>query len=196
MNPFEPDIARFEAHDRTHPPPPGATVFVGSSTIRLWRTLKRDFPGLAIIQRGFGGSEFSDLVEFARRIITPYRPRAVVIYSGENDVGAHRRPADIEVQVDALLRILRMDCGPIPVHVISIKPSPARWPIIARIRETNARIAARAVPGSGVHFENVFDAMLDASGQPRGEYFMKDGLHLSPAGYGLWRELLAPRLAG
>ncbi len=196
MNPFDADIARFEAHDRAHPPPLGATVFAGSSTIRLWRTLKRDFPERPIIQRGFGGSEYSDLVEFARRIITPYRPRAVVMYSGENDVGAHRRPADIAVQVDMLLRIIRMDCGPIPVHVISIKPSPARLAVFDRIRETNARLAERATPGSGVHFENVFDAMLDEAGQPRMEYFMADGLHLSSAGYARWRELLGPRLVG
>src|ERR1700690_91080 len=70
---WEPEIAAFEASDRTNPPPKGCIVFVGSSSIRLWSTLQIDFPGLPVVNRGFGGSEIADSVNLAERIITKYQ---------------------------------------------------------------------------------------------------------------------------
>src|SRR5579859_3047551 len=56
---WEKDIAAFEASDRTNPPPKDCIVFVGSSSIRFWSSLKEDFPGLPVVNRGFGGSELA-----------------------------------------------------------------------------------------------------------------------------------------
>jgi len=85
---WEPDIQRFEAADRISRRGPGAVVFVGSSSIRMWETLEADFPGLPVLNRGFGGSELSDVVQFADRIVVPYKPRVVVVYAGDNDLAA------------------------------------------------------------------------------------------------------------
>src|SRR5688572_5486143 len=71
---WEKDIAAFEAMDRTNPPPKGAVLFVGSSSIRFWTNIARDFPNLKVISRGFGGSHLSDVTHFADRIIIPYQP--------------------------------------------------------------------------------------------------------------------------
>jgi hypothetical protein len=38
------------------PPPKGGIIFTGSSSIRMWTSLKEDFPGLPVLNRGFGGS--------------------------------------------------------------------------------------------------------------------------------------------
>ena len=85
---WEADIARFEAQDRANPPRPGSIVFVGSSSIRMWATLDRDFPGLPVLNRGFGGSEAGDVAQFADRIVVPYKPPVVVFYAGDNDLAA------------------------------------------------------------------------------------------------------------
>ena len=45
---FEPDIAAFEAEDARVRRMPGAVVFVGSSSIRLWSGLHEDFPGTVL----------------------------------------------------------------------------------------------------------------------------------------------------
>src|SRR5580765_193556 len=79
---WEPEIAAFEASDKTNPPPKDCILFVGSSSIRMWTTLKQDFPGLPVVNRGFGGSELADSVKLAERIILPYHPRQVIIYAG------------------------------------------------------------------------------------------------------------------
>ena len=72
------------------PPQKGGIVFVGSSTIRRWDTAAY-FPDLKIINRGFGGSELADAVRYVDRIVIPYEPRLVVVYSGDNDISGGRR---------------------------------------------------------------------------------------------------------
>ena len=79
-------IASYQAGDLTNSPPRGCIVFVGSSSIRLWTNMAADFPGFPVVNRGFGGSQLADSVNFADRIITPCAPRQVVIYAGGNDI--------------------------------------------------------------------------------------------------------------
>src|SRR6202521_3646655 len=92
---WEPDIARFEAQDRANPPRPGSIVFVGSSSIRMWATLDRDFPGVPVLNRGFGGSEAGDVAHFAERSVLPYKPPVVIFYAGDNDLAAGKTPTRV-----------------------------------------------------------------------------------------------------
>src|SRR4051812_12787153 len=54
---WEKDIRAFEAADRTSPPPKGAVLFIGASSVRRWTTLAEDFPEVKVSNRGFGGSQ-------------------------------------------------------------------------------------------------------------------------------------------
>src|ERR1700727_2542217 len=81
---WESSIREFESHDKVNPPTPGVIVFVGSSSIRFWRTLETDMAPLDVINRGFGGSEMSDVAQYANRVVVAYKPRAVVVYAGDN----------------------------------------------------------------------------------------------------------------
>ncbi len=85
---WEKEISAFEQADRTSPPPKGALLFIGSSTIRLWKTLTQDFPNHTVINRGFGGSQIADSTHFAERIIFPYQPRMILLRAGGNDIHA------------------------------------------------------------------------------------------------------------
>jgi hypothetical protein len=89
---WESEIAAFEAADRANPPPTGAILFVGSSSIRLWKTLSEGFPDHTVIRRGFGGSLIAESTAFADRIIVPYRPKMIFLYAGDNDVAAGKSP--------------------------------------------------------------------------------------------------------
>src|SRR5437762_11176569 len=66
---WETEIKAFEAADKTNPPPTGAIVFAGSSSIRLWKDLAQDFAEFKISQRGYGGSEIHDVTAFGNRIV-------------------------------------------------------------------------------------------------------------------------------
>jgi lysophospholipase L1-like esterase len=81
-----------------------------------------------------------------------------------------------------------------PVAFIAVKPSLARWAMVEKVRETNRLVQRLAESDSLVRYLDVFTPMLDASGRPRPELFQPDGLHLTPAGYLVWREVVAPAL--
>src|SRR3954465_10740978 len=92
---WEPEIRAFQQADRMSPPAPGGILFAGSSSIRLWTTLRDDFRGLPVLNRGFGGSQIREGTAFADRIVIPYRPSLIVFYCGSNDVVAGRAVPDV-----------------------------------------------------------------------------------------------------
>src|SRR5688500_12800475 len=82
---WEKAIAAYEEADKKDPPAKGGVLFIGSSTIRMWRSLSSDFPGHNVINRGFGGSQIVDSTHFAERLIFPHEPKMVVLRAGGND---------------------------------------------------------------------------------------------------------------
>ena len=104
---WEKDIAAFEASDRTNPPPKGSVLFIGSSSIRLWKSLAADFPDLKVINRGFGGSHIPDTTHFAERIIFPYEPSKIVLYAGDNDIAGGRSPEQVFADFKELVEKVR-----------------------------------------------------------------------------------------
>lgn len=191
---WEPDIAAFEAQDKATPPTRGDIVFIGSSSIRMWTTLAADFPGLPVVNRGFGGSEIRDSTRYAKRILARHKPRLVVMYAGDNDLMAGRTPRQVEKDFIAFVTRVRQDNPGVQVLYIAIKPSPSRAQLLDAVRDANKRVARAAAELKGVDFVDVFTPMLDAAGQPRAELFLEDMLHMNPAGYALWARLVAPYL--
>ena len=191
---WEPAIAAFEASDRTTPPLTGEIVFVGSSSIRLW-DVQRYFPDLKIINRGFGGSQLSDTVRYAERIVIPYKPRIVVVYAGDNDIYAGLTSEQVAISFEQFVRIVRAKLPGVRIVFIGIKPSLQRWDVIERMRLANEMIRAYAEHDDNIAFLDVDNAMLGWDERPRPDLFVADGLHLTPAGYELWSALLRPLLA-
>jgi lysophospholipase L1-like esterase len=189
---FEAEIRAFEAADRASPPPLGGVVFVGSSSIKNWNDVAADFPGVPILNRGFGGSTLADVVYYADRTVLRYRPHIVVLYAGDNDLAEGRTPARVLDDYRAFVARLRSSLPGTRLAYVSVKPSPSRRAYIERMRETNQRILAEIARDNLQTFVDVFSPMLDANGRPRAELFLADSLHMTRAGYLLWRALLAP----
>lgn len=189
---FAPEIRAFAHVDSVTPPPANAVLFVGSSSIRFWETLGTDFPGVPVINRGFGGSRMDDLLRYADRIVLPYRPRAIVFYEGDNDLADGRTPARIAGDVAEFLSLVRRQLPGTRVVCLAVKPSPSRWTLVNQMRETNALIEAIVERDTAARFVDVFTPMLGANGRPRPELFRDDSLHMTRAGYELWRDLLRP----
>jgi lysophospholipase L1-like esterase len=191
---WEREIAAFEAADKTNPPPTGAILFVGSSSIRLWKSLAEDFKGIPVINRGFGGSQMADSVFYADRIVLPYRPRQIVVYAGDNDLAAGKTPHAVLSDFQALVAKVHGALPETRICFLSIKPSPARWTLVERMREANRLIAEYARATNGLAFIDVFTPMLGEDGQPRPELFAADKLHLNETGYRLWSSTVRPYL--
>lgn len=190
---WENDMQRFAAEDARSPPPRGGVVFTGSSSIRLWDTLAQDFPGVPVINRGFGGSELRDSTWYADRTIVRYAPRQVLIYAGDNDLNSGRSPQQLQADFIAFVERVRRDLPKAKIAYISTKPSPSRAQLLPVQREANALIQAEA-RRLGVDYIDVFTPMLDASGQPNGALFVEDRLHMNAAGYDIWQRVIAPYL--
>lgn len=187
---FAPEIAAFEASDRRQPPARGGIVFVGSSSIRMWDDLAADFPGEPVLNRGFGGSTLPDVTYYAPRIVLPYRPRLVVLYAGDNDIAAGHTPRQVLADYESFVRELHDALPATRLVFISIKPSPSRWELAGQMREANALIAEAIAHDSLATYVDVFTPMLGPSGRPRPELYRADSLHMTRAGYALWRERL------
>lgn len=186
------DIAAFQAADRAHPPAPGAVLFIGSSSIRLWTSLATDFPEVRTLNRGFGGSEIADATYFADRIVAPYHPRAIVMYAGDNDIEAGHSPQQVRDDFAAFVRKARTADPGVPIAFIAIKPSMARQALLPKIRAANALVKAYAATEKDVAYLDVFTPMLGEDGQPQSKWFIQDGLHMNRSGYELWIGIVRP----
>jgi lysophospholipase L1-like esterase len=191
---WEKAIEAFEQKDQEHRPPKNAIVFVGSSSIRLW-DLAKFFPDLEVINRGFGGSELADSARYASRIVVPYQPRIVVLYAGDNDIGAGKTPDRVFGDFKDFVKAVHTPLPLAKIIYLSIKPSIFRWKLVGRMREANSLIEEYCKHGDGLVYLDVGTPLLGPDGKPRAELFRGDGLHLNEKGYVLWTSLLRPFIA-
>jgi lysophospholipase L1-like esterase len=184
---YQDEFRSFAAEEQRGAVPDRPIVFYGSSSIRLWSTLARDFAGLPVINRGFGGSTLEECAALVDQFVARVKPRAIVLYAGDNDLDQGASPEAVLTRFEQFAGAVRMRLGWTPIVFVSIKPSPARFWNAAKIGKANALIAqAISQRWREAQFVDIFDPMLDGSGGPRPELFTEDGLHMNAAGYALW----------
>lgn len=193
-NAFEKEILAFEAKDKTNPPPKDAILFLGSSSIRMWKTLAQDFPRYRVINRGFGGSQIADSIYFADRIVLPYAPPVIVFYAGGNDINAGKSAATVFNDFKTFVAKVREKLPATKIAYISIAPNPARWSQIDRIREANKLIRDYTAKQKGLSFIDVHSQMLGADGQPKPDIYLADKLHMNEKGYAIWTRIVGEYL--
>ena len=193
-NRWEPEIEAFERADKTNPPPQHAILFVGSSSIRIWPDLQQDFPGHTVFKRGFGGSELSDAVAFADRIVTPYKPKLILLYEGDNDIAAGKSPERIFSDFKAFVHKVRAALPDTRIAYIAVKPCPSRKKFLPEVRATNRLIREYTEKHKDLSFIDIYTPMLNPDGSLRPELFQKDYLHMNKKGYAVWVSVITPLL--
>jgi lysophospholipase L1-like esterase len=185
---YEEEVRSIESRHEPHSTSGRAVAFYGSSSIRLWSSLAADLGDPRIVNLGFGGSTLAACAHYFERLVVPRRPGSMVLYAGDNDLGDGRSPVDVLGSFRELTRKLDIHLGPIPLAFISIKPSPARGPLIDSIRAANEMVRRELTLRPNTRYVDVFGPMLGTEGRPRREFYAEDGLHLSSDGYRLWAE--------
>jgi lysophospholipase L1-like esterase len=193
-NRWEPAIQKFEAADSAHPPATGGIVFIGASSIARWTTIAQSFPDLAVVNRGFGGSELADSTRYATRVVVPHAPRIVVLYAGENDLNRGVTPEAIGADFDAFSRVIHTSLPSTRIVVIGLKPSLLRWKLRDGMHQTNTLIRTRCGKDPQCTYVDPWPFMIGAKGEPKPEFFVEDGLHMTPEGYKAWTAMLRPHL--
>ena len=166
-------------------------LFIGSSTMERWTTLAADFPSVQVTNLGMGGTQYPYLVEHAKAWAKSYPADEIVIYSGDNDIAENVDPKTIAENFQKTVSILHAQLPHAHITVISIKPSPDRWPKAKEIRAANKEIAEVASHFDFVSILNIFPKMLTATGEPQKELFLPDGVHMNQMGYEIWKNALA-----
>ena len=185
---FEADILAFETEDKASPPPEGAIVITGSSSVRRWHpTMEEDLVPLTVIPRGFGGSTMEDALYWIDRVAIAYKPRAVVVYEGDNDTGRYQvPPAKIAEQFETIVAKIHAALPQTRVYVLSVKPSVSRWATWPEAVKTNELLQAIAAKNDLVTYIDVATPMLLANGDVMTDIFVEDNLHLNAKGYEIW----------
>ena len=191
---FAGEIRAFAEYDRKNTPPKGAVLFVGSSSIRMWATVT-SFPQWTVINRGFGGSQITDVLHYFDHVVTPYDARAIVFYAGDNDVAEGRTPEQVCDSFSEFVQRVRVRQATVPIFFLAIKPSAARWHMWPQAQRANELVRDYCGRGPHLHYVDVASILLGADGRPDPSLYMPDALHLNEAGYAAWTRLLTRVLA-
>jgi lysophospholipase L1-like esterase len=192
--PFWDDVQAFKAQDSLNPPPKGAILFIGSSSFTRWTDYQSYFPGYTIINRGFGGSTLPDLTRYVDAIVTPYQPKEIVIYCGENDISDSLDSKVVADRFKDLFTAIRARLPDVPIAFISMKPSPSNVYFRHLLTQANQIIKNFLWTQKNTMYIDIFNSMLDAAGNYRMDLFVSDSLHLNAAGYAIMAKAITPDL--
>ncbi|SKA81783.1 Lysophospholipase L1 [Prosthecobacter debontii] len=187
---FAKEISVFEAQ----PADKGGIVFTGSSSIRLWKTLKQDFPDLPVLNRGFGSSVANDLTVYFDTLITRHEPKIIVTYTGSNDINAKLTPEEAFTDYTGFLDQVHTRFPKTRVLLTSVKIGEKRITQIPQVHALNELLKAWSESKDWVQYIDCTSYLADSAGKPIRKYYAADLLHLSPEGYAEWTKILSPIL--
>lgn len=192
--PFAKEIEVFKKQDSVIMPPSGKILMIGSSSFTFWKDVSSFLPGYPFINRGFGGSSLTHLIDYFDDIVKPYRPRQILIYCGENDLGGKVNGDTVFHRFQILFNMIREYDKNVLVTYISMKPSPSRAHLMKDMETGNNKIRNWLDSKTHAQFVDTYHLMLDDSGIPISEIFREDKLHMNEKGYRIWAKAIAPYL--
>jgi lysophospholipase L1-like esterase len=188
---FQKEIEIIAEKENCFSPDQELLLFTGSSSVRMWKDVEAAFPGYHVINNGFGGSHFSDLIYYYDKVIAPYKPDVLFIYEGDNDIASGKKPKSVLKEAKQLIGMIRSDFPETKIVLISPKPSLARWELKEEYKKLNSLLEKYARQTNGVEFADVWEAMVDEEGNVYTDIFVDDNLHLNEKGYAIWEKVMA-----
>lgn len=191
---FSQQIQQYDSLDNVNPPDKNGTVFIGSSSIRMWKDAEKKYKKYNVINRGFGGSQASDANYFFDQLVKKYEPTKIVYYEGDNDVAAGKSPETILDDFKEFVGRVENNFPEARIGFISIKPSPSRWELIDKIQKSNTLIKTYCDQKENLTYIDVFTPMVGENGRPLPELYLQDSLHMTKKGYKIWDKEVTPFL--
>ncbi|MCX6889315.1 MAG: GDSL-type esterase/lipase family protein [Verrucomicrobia bacterium] len=176
------------------PPAPGSVICIGSSHMQLWKGVKEDLAPLTVHNYGIGGSRMTHAADlFIDNLAIPFKPRAVILYEGSNDINAGTQPEEVLANFRKPYGKLHASLPQARLYVLGVVPSPGkRFEKIADLRKTNELLAKECATQPWMKFIDVTEPLIGADGKPREELFKPGDIHMLPAGYAVWKSVIAP----
>ena len=183
---YLPEVKAFETKDSLSMPREGQVLLAGSSTFRLWLTYQQDLKGFPVINRGFGGSQMSDLNFYFDRIVAKYKPKMILVYEGDNDLNAGENPDSVIREFKEFVQMVKTKLPDTKVAFCSIRPSLARVSILDKQSTVNQAIKEFSKHQKKVYFVNIQKEFYLPNGELMTDIFVADKLHLNQKGYEIW----------
>jgi lysophospholipase L1-like esterase len=187
------EIQGIEHREMESPLVTGGILFTGSSSIRLWNTLAEDYPEVELANRGFGGSQISDLIGYFDRVVMPGKPRQIIIYAGTNDINAGESAEQVLADFATLCGMIERALPGTKIALIGAAPNPARWEQREEQQQFNA-MASAYCERMGYDYIDVWTPMMGEDGLPSRDIYVEDKLHMNDAGYAMWQQIVSPYL--
>ena len=193
---YEETILSFEEQDRLNPPPEGAIVLTGSSSIARWNDKAQTaLSPLTVIPRGFGGSIMNDLLYYLDRVALTYKPRAILIYEGDNDTGRDFLPIPmVTEQLKLIITRAHQELPETRIYLMSVKPSIARWDYWSSAQQLSALYQQIANEDPLVFYIDTAKPFLNVDGSVMSDIFIEDDLHLNDLGNAIWGSIIKAAL--
>lgn len=162
--------------------------------MQFWKSAQADLAPLTVRNLGIGGSRMTHAADlFVDNLVIPFKPRAVILYEGSNDINAGTRPEEVLANFQKLHRKLHASLPEARLYVLSVVPSPGkRFARIADLRKANALLAQECASQPWMKFIDITEPLIGADGKPRAELFIPGDIHMLPAGYAVWKSVIAP----
>ena len=191
---FDKEMEDFRSWDSRNAIPENHVLFVGSSSIRMWKSAEK-FPDLPIVNRGFGGAHISHMLFFKEDILLKYgAPSCIVMYCGGNDVTGGKNAEQVIEDFRKWWTVVQNNFAKTPLIFIPIKPCPSRWAIWDEENKVNAAVKKMCDDNSLLYYADTATPMLETGQPPAEDLFIKDLLHLSDKGYDMWTGVVRPIL--
>ena len=198
---WEKDIIKLENLDKSENYSENAILFIGSSSIRGWRTMKKDMFPYETINRGYGGAHYTDIIHFTKRLVNNHNPKAILIFVANDIKGNNksdiysknlpdRKPKEVKRLFKLVIHQIRSIHEEIPIFAIETTPTRSRWIAWPEISLANDLIMKYCDSKENLFYVSTRDYFIAKNGLPTEEFFIKDKLHLNKKGYKLWAEII------
>ncbi|MCE1197882.1 MAG: GDSL-type esterase/lipase family protein [Marinilabiliales bacterium] len=193
---WEKEIAAFDGLNKTETYPENSILFTGSSSIRLWTTLRKEMAPYPVIQRGFGGSNSASVAYYMKRIAYPHKLRAIVIFVANDITGSANdlAPTESLLNFKSMVKTLRVKFKKQPIYLVEITPTQSRWKYWSNIKLTNVLLKDYCSKNRNLYFIETAKSYLNEKGEPNNDLFRDDYLHLNHQGYLIWGKLIKDKL--
>jgi len=193
----EPTQQRYEKLLLTvkqNPPATGAIICIGSSHMERWKTVTNDLAPLRVYNYGVGGSRMAQAADlYIVNLAIPYKPRAVILYEGSNDLAAGVNPEDIFQDFKRLYGKLHDALPETRLYVLGIVASPGkRSQKIPDIKQANDLLQKECELHPWMKFIDTTSPLIGTDGLPKTECFIPNNVHMNPAGYAAWAAAIGP----
>jgi len=192
---WENDIKKLEILDQKENYSDQAILFIGSSSIRKWGSIKEDLNPYKPIKRGYGGAHYYDLIHFTKRLVSPHKVKAIAIFvandiTGEKEGINDLSPKEVLNLAKFVVKQIRKTHKKTPIFFIETTPTSSRWKVWNKISKANGLIKDFTSKNKNMFYIDTRTFYIKSNGMPNDEFFIADKLHLNNKGYKLWGKII------